>query len=102
MKVVIKTLSQQVFHVEVPEQATVKHVKEAVKQSQNHEISWQTLIYKGRVLPDTEVVHTLKMTSADFMVLMVRKPKNSSDDSKPVAATEPKIRRKYNALHSFF
>jgi len=50
-------------------------VKTKIEQQEKHPSSWQKLIYSGRVLEDTTTIAAANMKENDFLVLMVRKPK---------------------------
>eukprot|EP01087_Luapelamoeba_hula_P018955 TRINITY_DN61_c0_g1_i1.p1 TRINITY_DN61_c0_g1~~TRINITY_DN61_c0_g1_i1.p1 ORF type:complete len:414 (-),score=131.25 TRINITY_DN61_c0_g1_i1:112-1353(-) len=81
MKLTIKTLQQQQFSLEVDEEATVADVKQKIEAEQNHPISWQKLIFAGKILVDSAKVNTYSIKETDFLVLMVRKPAGASTPS---------------------
>ncbi|KAL6075626.1 UV excision repair protein rad23 [Balamuthia mandrillaris] len=85
MKLVIKTLKQEQFDLEVPAEATVADVKKQIESSQKHPAAWQKLIFAGKILNDTSKLNEFSIKEGDFLVLMVREPKGAA--AKPAAPT---------------
>jgi len=78
MKISIKTIQQQQFEVEVPEAATVLDVKKKIEETRKDNVAWQKLIFAGKILADETLMSSLNFKPNDFLVLMVRKPKEAA------------------------
>jgi len=91
MKLAIKTLSQQQFFVEVDPEDTISKVKEKIEKQEGHQVAWQKLIYSGKILEDNAKVGLYNInTEAEFLVLMVRKPKNAEEpQQQPTTTPKP-------------
>jgi len=90
MKITIKTLQQQQFTVEVPDDATVLDVKKKVEEEQKQPVEWQKLIYAGKILVDESKLASYQVKEGDFLVIMVRKPgAGGTGTPAPAAATPP-------------
>jgi len=84
-KLTIKTLQQQQFTLEVNDEDTVASVKNKIELQEKHPASWQELIHAGKILEDNSPISSYGISEQDFLVLMVRKPKDA-----PATATPPK------------
>ncbi|KAI8904401.1 XPC-binding domain-containing protein, partial [Gorgonomyces haynaldii] len=93
MRITLKTLTQQAFHVDAELNEKISQVKEKVQQSQGFEVSAQKLIFKGKILTDDLTVEQAGITEKDFLVCMVTKPKKdpvkAEEKPTPVAAPTP-------------
>lgn len=90
MKVTIKTIKQEQFEIEADPSETVGALKEKIQSAKGHEVSWQRLIYSGRVLEDGQLLGAFNFGTNDFLVLMVRKPKDApAPAAAPAAASVP-------------
>jgi len=84
MKLTIKTLSQQQFTVETDPEESILQVKQKIAKDQGHPADWQKLIHSGKVLDDNTKVSQYNIQENEFLVLMVRKPKDA-----PAPTTTP-------------
>ena len=75
LKITVKTLQQQNFEMEVDRSQTVLQLKEAINKEKGHDVSWQKLIFAGKILDDKNTLDSYNISENDFVVLMVRKPK---------------------------
>jgi UV excision repair protein RAD23 len=82
MKILIKTLQQQNFHLDLEPTTTVLEVKQQISGVQGHAVENQKLICSGKILEDAKALSEYGLKDNDFLVLMVTKPK-------PVAAAAP-------------
>jgi len=89
VKITVKTLKQQQFSLEVAENETVINIKEKIEKQEKHPVAYQKLIHAGKVLDDNLRVSDAKLGENDFLVLMVRKPKEEPVKTQPVKAAEP-------------
>lgn len=119
LKVQIKTIQQQQFEVEVPDTATVHahlfydsifewasmtceldlnyllhcqvlDVKKKIEELRSENVAWQKLIFAGKILADDAKINTLNIKPTDFLVLMVRKPKEATPAAAaPAPAAQP-------------
>ncbi|OTF81485.1 UV excision repair protein RAD23-like protein B-like protein [Euroglyphus maynei] len=83
MKIVVKTLQQETFDVEMDENDTVRKLKEKIQQVKGGEYmaDWLKLIYAGKVLLDDSIVKDCKFEETRFVVVMVVKPKQQQQQS---------------------
>jgi len=93
MKVTVKTLQQQQFVLEATETETILNLKEKIERQEKHPVSHQKLIHAGKILDDNLRVSEAKIGESDFLVLMVRKPKEEpvkppTPVAQPVKQTE--------------
>jgi len=93
VKITVKTLKQQQFSLEVAENETIINIKEKIEKQEKHPVAYQKLIHAGKVLDDHLRVSDAKLGENDFLVLMVRKPKEepvkTTPPTQPVKAAEP-------------
>jgi len=94
MKILLKTLQQQQYEVEVPEDATVLALKQKLEADHKQAVAWQKLIYAGKILTDESKLAEYNIKQGDFLVWMVRKPAGAAapaaekkDEPKPVTPT---------------
>lgn len=87
MIITVKTLQQQTFTVESNPDDTILQVKEKIAKQEGHQVDWQKLIYSGKILEDTAKVATYNIQANEFLVLMVRKPKETAPTSTPTPQT---------------
>lgn len=87
MKLAVKTLKGDLFHIEADGTDTVLVLKEKIAiLYEEYPSDRQKLIHGGKVLKDTETVAEKGLTEADFLVIMISKP---TAPPKPVAAPTP-------------
>jgi UV excision repair protein RAD23 len=90
MKIQIKTIQQQQFELEVDhETATVLDLKKEIEKTRNDNVAWQKLIFAGKVLADETKLTSLNLKPSDFLVLMVRKPKEATTPSPTQVTATP-------------
>eukprot|EP01118_Nematostelium_gracile_P015472 TRINITY_DN620_c0_g1_i1.p1 TRINITY_DN620_c0_g1~~TRINITY_DN620_c0_g1_i1.p1 ORF type:complete len:390 (+),score=122.53 TRINITY_DN620_c0_g1_i1:55-1224(+) len=85
MKLTIKTLNQQQFTLEANETDTILNLKEKIEAQEKHPVSHQKLIHSGKILEDGQKVVDCKIGENDFLVCMVRKPKETAQPTKITA-----------------
>jgi UV excision repair protein RAD23 len=85
-KIVVKDLQQKKYEVEVDESTSVQALKEKLATLNLGQVSHQKIIFKGKVLPDTDIVGTLTLAPTDFFVVMISKPKA---EPTPAPAAQP-------------
>ena len=86
MKLSVKTLKGDLFHIEAEGTDTVLNLKEKIATLyEEYPADRQKLIHGGKVLKDTETVTEKGLTETDFLVIMISKPAAP----KPVAAPAP-------------
>jgi len=78
MKITVRTLQQNQFSLEVDPQETVRGLKQRIATQEGHQIEWQKLIHSGKILEDTDTVGSYNIQENEFVVLLVRKPKEGS------------------------
>ena len=87
MKLAVKTLKGDLFHIEADGTDTVLVLKEKIAiLYEEYPADRQKLIHGGKVLKDTETVAEKGLTEADFLVIMISKP---APAPKPVAVPTP-------------
>lgn len=86
MKITIKTLKQERLSVDAEPSETVLALKEKIQTQYSHEVSWQKLIFAGRILEDDKTIESYNISESDFLVLMVRKPKGAAAAPAPAPA----------------
>lgn len=89
MKITIKTLQQTHFPLDVEKSDTVVSVKKKIEESQKHHVSWQKLIFSGKILNDDAKLSEYNINEGDFLVLMVRKPAEKSAEAAPAPTPSP-------------
>lgn len=92
-------MQQQQFSLEVSGDDTILHVKTKIEQTEKFPVSHQRLIHAGKVLEDNLKISEANIGENDFLVLMVRKPKDepvkvtpsvkATEAPKPVQSTLP-------------
>jgi UV excision repair protein RAD23 len=94
MKISVKNLNNQIFSIEISPEDSVLKVKQQIEQEQNHPVDHQKLIFSGKILEDpASIISSYGIKENDFLVLMVRKPKESTPaqtapvQQSPVSAT---------------
>lgn len=89
--ITIKTLQQQQFNLDVDMNDTIGRVKEKIQAQEKHDVSWQKLIHAGKILDDSATLASSNITVTDFLVLMVRKPRDAPTPTGAPAAQTPAI-----------
>lgn len=87
MKITIKTLKQEAFHIEVDEKDTVRTLKEKFFQEskQDYPVERQRLIYLGKIMEDDDPLSQYNLDDKKFVVVMNKKPVTAP--AEPAAAT---------------
>jgi len=88
MKIIIKTLQNTQTSLEVNKDDTVASVKQKIEETQKHHVSWQKLIFSGKILADESKLAEYNINEGDFLVLMVRKPAEKATPT-PTPAQAP-------------
>eukprot|EP01132_Coremiostelium_polycephalum_P003980 gene3980-4981_t len=86
MKITIKNINKQVYNFEVSDTETVLQLKERIHKEYQQPPSWQTLIYSGKILADDNTLASYNILETGFLVLMVKKPKETPTPVQPAAA----------------
>lgn len=87
MKISVKTLKNDIFHVEADASDTVQVLKEKIqKERSDSPADRQKLIFSGKVLKDTQTIEEIGIGENDFLVCMVTQPKAAS---KPAPTPAP-------------
>jgi len=85
MKLAVKTLKGEVFHIEADDTDTVQILKEKIAVLyEEYPVERQKLIHGGKVLKDTETVAERGLKEQDFLVIMVSKAPAAPAAPKPV------------------
>jgi UV excision repair protein RAD23 len=63
-------------------------VKKKVEALRSENVAWQKLIFAGKILADDAKINTLNIKPTEFLVLMVRKPKEANVAA-PAPAAQP-------------
>lgn len=87
MKITIKTLKQEAFHIEVDvEKDTVRTLKEKFFQEskQDYPVERQRLIYLGKIMEDEQPLSHYNLDDKKFVVVMNKKP--TTAPAEPAAA----------------
>ncbi|NP_001279327.1 UV excision repair protein RAD23 homolog B-like isoform X1 [Callorhinchus milii] len=90
MRITVKTLQQQSFHIQIEPELPVKALKEKIETEKGKDafpVAGQKLIYAGKILDDETPIIEYKIDEEKFVVVMITKPKSSP--SVQAAATQP-------------
>uniref|UniRef100_A0A2M3Z4R3 UV excision repair protein RAD23 n=1 Tax=Anopheles braziliensis TaxID=58242 RepID=A0A2M3Z4R3_9DIPT len=90
MKITLKTLKQQTFHVEVDvEKDTVRMLKEKIfnESGQAYPVERQWLIYLGKVMEDAHPLSQYNLDDKKFVVVMNKKSTASTTDAESAGAS---------------
>ncbi|XP_035788652.1 UV excision repair protein RAD23 homolog A-like [Anopheles albimanus] len=90
MKITLKTLKQQTFHVEVDvEKDTVRMLKEKIfnESGQAYPVERQWLIYLGKVMEDPVPLSQYNLDDKKFVVVMNKKSTASTTDAETAGAS---------------
>lgn len=90
MKITIKTLKQEAFHIEVDvEKDTVRTLKEKFFQEskQDYPVERQRLIYLGKIMEDEQPLSHYQLDDKKFVVVMNKKPATATAAPAEPAAT---------------
>ncbi|XP_062538702.1 UV excision repair protein RAD23 homolog B [Armigeres subalbatus] len=88
MKITIKTLKQEAFHIEVDvEKDTVRTLKEKFfhESKQDYPVERQRLIYLGKIMEDEQPLSHYNLDDKKFVVVMNKKP--TTAPAEPAAAS---------------
>ncbi|XP_075066413.1 UV excision repair protein RAD23 homolog B isoform X2 [Mixophyes fleayi] len=89
MQIILKTLQQQTFKIEIDGKETVKALKEKIELEKGKDafpVAGQKLIYAGKILNDDTALKEYKIDEKNFVVVMVTKPKAAACPSAPASA----------------
>lgn len=92
MKITIKTLKQEAFHIEVDvEKDTVRTLKEKFFQEskQDYPVERQRLIYLGKIMEDDDPLSQYNLDDKKFVVVMNKKPATAPAEPAAAASTAP-------------
>lgn len=91
MIIVLKTLQQKTFRVEIEETSTVRNLKDEIEKTQGKDFpaSGQKLIYAGKILSDDNVLSSYNIDEKSFVVVMVTK-RIQAEEKKEEKKEEPK------------
>lgn len=84
MKVKVKTVKQEVYEVDnVEPTTTVGQLKELIEGKYQHNKSWQTLIFAGKILPNETTLADAKFQEKDSLILVMKKPAEPKPEKVP-------------------
>ncbi|XP_053691471.1 UV excision repair protein RAD23 homolog B [Sabethes cyaneus] len=88
MKITIKTLKQEAFHIEVDvEKDTVRTLKEKFfQESKDYPVERQRLIYLGKIMEDEHPLSQYNLDDKKFVVVMNKKPTTAPAEPATAAA----------------
>uniref|UniRef100_A0A8C0HT43 Ubiquitin-like domain-containing protein n=1 Tax=Balaenoptera musculus TaxID=9771 RepID=A0A8C0HT43_BALMU len=81
MLVILKTLQQQTFKIDIDSDETVRALKEKIESEKGKDafpVAGQKLTYAGKILNDDTALKEYKIDEKSFVVVMVTKPKSAS------------------------
>ncbi|XP_014217304.1 UV excision repair protein RAD23 homolog B isoform X1 [Copidosoma floridanum] len=84
MIVTLKNLQQQTFTIEIESSQTVKELKDKIETQKGFPALYQKLIYAGKILVDEQPLSEYNIDEKKFIVVMVSKPKATSEASSSV------------------
>ncbi|KAH3744934.1 UV excision repair protein RAD23A [Pelomyxa schiedti] len=87
MKILIKTLSKQVYELAVEPTNTVLQLKELIEKQNGTPPAHQKLIFTGKVLEDASTLSSVGVQENCFLVLMIKKPTNEATPPKATPTT---------------
>ncbi|XP_072173315.1 UV excision repair protein RAD23 homolog A-like [Diadema setosum] len=101
MLIVLKTLQQKTFRVEIDKSATVRNLKDEIEKTQGKDFpaSGQKLIYAGKILSDDSPLSTYNIDEKSFVVVMVTK-RLQTEEKKEEKKEEPKQQESASAAAS--
>lgn len=89
MKVAVKLLKGETFHVEAEPSTTVAELKAKIEAAREDcgAPSCQKLIFQGRILVDEKTVGDYPISESNFLVVMTQKPKTAAPATAPAVAS---------------
>ena len=87
MKLKVKCLKGEAFHIEVNLEQTVADVKKVIEESQKFEVDRQKLVFAGKILGDDNTLGSYGVKEGGFLVLVVSKPKNKPASASAAVST---------------
>ena len=75
MKITVKTLNQEIFSVEMKEDALVSDLRKEISTTKNHPFDFVTLIFKGTILKNDQKILDCKIVDGCNLVAVFQKPK---------------------------
>ncbi|TPX36203.1 hypothetical protein SmJEL517_g01494 [Synchytrium microbalum] len=85
IQITFKTVTNQVFSLELEPTDTIAAVKAKIEAEHKHPVALQKVIFAGKVLADEKTMADLGVKDKDLMVLMVSKPKAATSSSSAAA-----------------
>ena len=86
MKIIIKTLKQATFEIDVPsEKSTIAEVKKLIESSKNYEAEQLKLLHSGVVLEDEKTLEDYKIEEGASIIMMISKVKVKKTETQPQA-----------------
>jgi UV excision repair protein RAD23 len=85
MKLIIKTIKGEIFHVEVEPTDKIVDVKQKLNAEKGFEVAQQKLILRGKNAEDNVTLSDLGVKEGDFMVVMVSKKPAGQPQAQPQA-----------------
>eukprot|EP00475_Leptophrys_vorax_P017146 TRINITY_DN236_c0_g1_i2.p1 TRINITY_DN236_c0_g1~~TRINITY_DN236_c0_g1_i2.p1 ORF type:complete len:299 (-),score=117.80 TRINITY_DN236_c0_g1_i2:133-1029(-) len=87
MKVIVRSLTNQKYELEVDPSITVANFKVEIHRVHNlGEPDSQKLIFSGKILKDDQTLDDAKIKDGGFVVLMTKKPAEMKKEEQPAAA----------------
>jgi len=96
MLIIVKTLQNKQYDLEVNENETVGQIKDKIdKQFNLGEPECQTLVLRGKILKDDQTASGAGFKDKDFLVVMVKKGKKNDKKKKKIKNNNQKMRNKH-------
>eukprot|EP01127_Copromyxa_protea_P000515 TRINITY_DN10433_c0_g1_i1.p1 TRINITY_DN10433_c0_g1~~TRINITY_DN10433_c0_g1_i1.p1 ORF type:complete len:356 (-),score=115.29 TRINITY_DN10433_c0_g1_i1:43-1110(-) len=89
MKICIRTLKQENYEFILDENDTIDTLKTLINEKLGHEKTWQNLIFSGTMLEGTRTIASYKITEKDFLVLLIKKPREAPAPAAAAPAPAP-------------
>jgi Ubiquitin family/PB1 domain len=91
MKLIVKTLNQKSYELDVQASTTVGDIKNKLDSEHQFPFAHQKLIYAGKILADHDkTLGECNFSEGAFMVLMLKQPKVAEEPKPQVSEPKPK------------